>query len=324
MKRFDGPAVLLAVSALLLWTGLTDAILRYLRPSMKPWLVLAGVVIGVIGAVALLLERREWVAAGDSRSQAGDSDHDHSGDQPGDKSGDQPGDQFDGETRGQAPEQNHDRPTGPTPGHSHHPHDEDGHRHAIGQPHEDAAGHRDGRRGSRVGWLLLMPVAVAVLVDPGALGAYAVSRQGSLRLVTARDFDLQEHIRAHSFAGQAPELRVSQFVAAARNPNEQDLLASTEVRITGFVVNEDGPPNSFLLARMQIGCCAGDAVAAIVDVRDYAGEPMADETWVEVVGEFDMTSTNSQSEEAGWFVAPILRLASIRLVDQPREPYEYP
>lgn len=98
----------------------------------------------------------------------------------------------------------------------------------IGAPgdhgeHGDADEHR---HGSRVGWMLLLPALVTVLIDPGALGAYAVSRQSGMRLVTA--------------------------------------------------------------------------------------------------GSFDLEVTNAEASAAEWFVAPIVNVESLRTVEEPREPYEYP
>jgi uncharacterized membrane protein YcgQ (UPF0703/DUF1980 family) len=97
------------------------------------------------------------------------------------------------------------------------------------------------------------------------------------------------------------------------------------VRLTGFVVHEaGGPPGSFLLARLQIGCCAGDAIAGVADLRGYEGAPFEEEQWLEVVGTFDLATTEAESKVAGLSVAPILLVESIRAIEQPKEPYEYP
>ncbi len=284
MRTMDRPLIVLAIGALALWTSLTDAILQYLRPSMRPWVVLAGAVLVAVGLASLVLARR---AVREERALA----LVHAG--------------------------------GIDPVH---PHDDD-HHGLDDQVAPDccnpSGGHEHGRVG-RVGWVLLLPVIAAVLLDPGALGAYAVSRQSQLRLVSAGDFDLEQHLRAHSFGGQTPDLKLSQFTVAARNPDERELLSGTTVALTGFVVHEEGPPNSFLLARLQIGCCAGDAIAAIVDVRDYEGPTLDEETWVEVIGRYDQATTEVESKENGWYVSPILTFESLRQIDAPSEPYEYP
>lgn len=188
---------------------------------------------------------------------------------------------------------------------------------------------RDARRGddapggspvaSLVGWLLVLPLLVAVSTDPGALGAFAVRQQGALAYVSAGDFDLEAHLRTHSTAGQAPSLQVHQFLTAAGgSEDERRLLADTPVRLTGFVVHDrDAPPGGFSLARLMIGCCAGDATGLVVAVRGYEGAALAEDTWVEVTGRFD-------EGRSGEGRTPVLAVSSLRRVDRPREPYEYP
>jgi uncharacterized repeat protein (TIGR03943 family) len=63
--------IILALGALALRLGLTDAHLAYIRPAMGPVLALAGAVLAVLGGVVLLLP---------GRSQRGEAhDHDHDG-----------------------------------------------------------------------------------------------------------------------------------------------------------------------------------------------------------------------------------------------------
>jgi uncharacterized repeat protein (TIGR03943 family) len=174
-------------------------------------------------------------------------------------------------------------------------------------------------RASLVGWFLVLPLVVAVSTDPGALGAFAVRQQSGMAYVAAGDFDLETHLRTHSTAGQAPALQLHQFLsAAAGGEDERRLLADTPVRLTGFVVHEpDAPPGGFTLARLMIGCCAGDANGLVVAVRGYDGEELADDTWVEVTGRYD-------ERLSGDAEVPALALSSLRRVARPREPYEYP
>lgn len=282
----DGSILVVAVGVLATWIGATDAMLRYLRPSMRPWLVLAGVVLLVLGTVDYLHIRRQ-------RSSLGD--HDPHGDHAGHEEHGEHG-VGDSYSFGQG--------------------DDDGE--ASGEGH---AGHDHGR--SRVGWLLLLPVVIAVLIDPGALGAYAVTRQSNLRFIGASDFELEPYLRSHSFGGAVPDLLIAEFMAASRNPDDQELLAATEVKLIGFVVNGEGPEGSFLVARLQIGCCAADALAATVEVHGWEAT-YPDESWVEVTGTFDLATTLNENEDAGWFVSPILVASAVREIEAPKEKYEYP
>jgi len=70
-------AILLALGALALRLGLTDAHLAYIRPAMGPVLALAGAVLAVLGGVVLLRPGRG--AASAAAVQAAGHGHDHIG-----------------------------------------------------------------------------------------------------------------------------------------------------------------------------------------------------------------------------------------------------
>jgi uncharacterized repeat protein (TIGR03943 family) len=254
IRRSDGALLLACTSGVMLWLGLTDGMLRYLRSSMRPWLVLAGIALGLLAAGSALVARR------DQRGQPHD-----------------------------------DEPTagGPEGDHVHRP--------------------------AAVGWLLVLPLLVGVAIAPGALGAYAIRQQGLSVRSVAGDFDLDGYLRTHSFGGQVPALELHQFLAASRGDADQRaLLASTEVRLTGFVVNDHDTDHPLKLARLMVGCCAGDAIGLVVALDDYLGPPLADDTWIEVTGTFDPDPVDPSPE------SPVLRVDSYREVSAPDEPYEYP
>jgi hypothetical protein len=173
---------------------------------------------------------------------------------------------------------------------------------------------------------------VAVAVAPEALGAYTV-RQSSWGAPVI-DFDLDRHLRARSLGGQTPELQLHQFLVAANGDRaEQRLLAATEVRLTGFVVapeagSSGGAEGRFLLGRLMIGCCAGDAIGLAVDVRGYDGPVLDDETWVEVTGHYDRSATAAaRRSDAGsdeTRTHPVIQATSVRVEDEPDHPYETP
>lgn len=281
MRRVDAALLLAGVAAMTLWLSLTDGMLRYVRPSMRPWLVASGVFLGLLAAAVAASGwwgRRRPV-------------------------------------RGSTPPSSSSSPSSPAPACG-----PDG----CGAP---AAGddHGHGRRRGLglVGWLIGLPLVVAVSLDPGALGAYSI-RQSAGGL-PAIDFDLEQHLRTRSFGGQAPELLVHEFLLAAdADEADQSLLASTPVRLTGFVVTDEDS-GGFRLARFIIGCCAGDAIGLLVDVRGLDGEPLADETWIQVTGTYDPAATESaRAEDGGGGAVPVLQASSVREVEAPAEPYEYP
>ena len=71
-------ALLLALGALALRLGLTDAHLAYIRPAMGPLLALAGAVLVLLGVVVLLHPQGRGAAVGGTTHGLGDG-HDHTG-----------------------------------------------------------------------------------------------------------------------------------------------------------------------------------------------------------------------------------------------------
>jgi uncharacterized repeat protein (TIGR03943 family) len=249
LRSADAAALLAALAGLVLWASLTDSIYRYVRPTMRPWLVLSGAAIVVL-AVA--------VAVGAWR---------------------------------------------------------EGRRPGAG-----AAG-----RYSLIGWALLVPALIALSSDPGALGSFAVQQAAGASFRADRSFDLDAYVQSHTTGGQAPSLSMGQFLSAVDDPDDRALLAETTVRLTGFVADDGGmldtsPPGAFALARLMIGCCAGDAIPLLVDVQGIDGGPPPVDTWVEVTGRYRPADDGARDEGD----LPVLVADDLRRVDEPRQPYEYP
>lgn len=176
-------------------------------------------------------------------------------------------------------------------------------------------GHRHHLR--RVGWLLALPVAVSIAVGSNPLGSYAAGRQNGERTLPPGEFDLEQYLAAGSISGQAPALRVMDFLRAAADPDDADLLAETPVRLTGFVTHDDrtGHDHHFILNRFTIGCCAADAIVMAIRVEaDGHGLPAVDE-WVEVRGRLSSTPGDE---------LVVVAAEDVRQVDRPPEVYEYP
>jgi uncharacterized repeat protein (TIGR03943 family) len=235
----DRAGLLVVIGGLAVCVASTDLILRYLRPTMRPWLMLAGLPLFAIGLAGLVIARRA---------------------------------------------------------------------------HSPAAEEHEHRRPSRLGYLLLAPAIVLLLFNPGALGSYAVSKQSSIRFSEA-DFDLREYLRTHTVAGQAPQLQLMEFAIAAWDDESATLLARDRVRLTGFVVHLDG---TLYLARLQMGCCAGDAIATTVRLAGVR-QDLEDDTWIDVTGRFDPEATKRTAD--GY--SPVMRVESWELRKEPAEPYEY-
>jgi uncharacterized repeat protein (TIGR03943 family) len=181
----------------------------------------------------------------------------------------------------------------------------------------------DHHRVGRVGWLLALPVVVALAVGPSPLGSYAAGRQNSQRTLPPGSFDLEAYLHANSFGGQAPALRMLDFTRAAYDPDEQEALADTPVTLQGFVTEDtdESDPHHFLLTRFVIGCCAADAIAMFVqvDLDDHDIPPV--DSWVAVEGVLDPGPLDPDQVIPD---PPVLRAVDVRPIDEPDEVYEYP
>lgn len=270
MRPADRSLLVASMGLLALWAGGTDAIYRFVRPSMRPWLLLAAVVLLALAAVTGWEVLRQHRASRDREAgEDGDVLDDHQTAAP---------------------------PLSPHPG-----------------PH----------RPSLVGWLLLAPVVIALALDPLPLGASSASRAGATNRANVGPFDLVTYLRANSFAGQAPALSHTHFLAAANDPTQSELLAATPVRLTGFVASTSGPGH-FLLSRVLIGCCAGDAVPILIEVRATSQVTPAVDSWVEVEGRFDPDATARAGAGQERTVPPVMAATEVRPIEAPTEPYEYP
>jgi uncharacterized repeat protein (TIGR03943 family) len=183
----------------------------------------------------------------------------------------------------------------------------------LGLLGEQAASHADGHRHkARVGWLLLVPVLVVMLVQPAALGSYAVSS----RSVVPGGGDGQYPPLAAPVRGAVP-MPMAEFVTRAiRDPDKS--LAGVRVRLVGFVTpGEDA--GGYRLTRFVIFCCAADAEALQAVVRGDP-TPRARDQWLEVEGTWlpRPAAVDDPSPPP-----PALHADVVRTVAPAHPPYEY-
>jgi uncharacterized repeat protein (TIGR03943 family) len=186
----------------------------------------------------------------------------------------------------------------------------------LGLLGEQTAGHDGGHGGhrhrARVGWLLLVPVLVVLLVQPAALGSYAVSSRSVVPGGSGQFPPLAAPVR-----GAVP-MSMAEFVTrAVRDPGQS--LAGVRVRLTGFVAPSDGA-GSYRLTRFVIFCCAADAEALQAVVRGDP-TPRARDQWLEVEGTWvprPVAADNDLSPPP-----PVLEADLVHPVAAARPPYEY-
>jgi uncharacterized repeat protein (TIGR03943 family) len=179
---------------------------------------------------------------------------------------------------------------------------------------KQAAGHAGGHRHkARVGWLLLVPVLVVMLVQPAALGSYAVS---SRSVVPGGGGDGQYPPLSAPVRGAVP-MPMAEFVTrAVRDPGQS--LAGVRVRLVGFVAPAEGA-GGYRLTRFVIFCCAADAEALQAVVRGDP-TPRARDQWLEVEGRWVPRPAAVDDPSPP---PPALQAEVVRPVAPPRPPYEY-
>jgi uncharacterized repeat protein (TIGR03943 family) len=155
-------------------------------------------------------------------------------------------------------------------------------------------------------WALLIPVVVAFVVQPPALGSYVAERR--VNDVAATSYDQASVVQLAD--GETADLLVSEFVALASSYGE--VLEDHEVRLRGFVTrDEDG----WYVTRLTMRCCAADASAFRVRVDGAESPP--EEQWVEVVGTWvEGTGAADQSEP------PTITASDVTQVPEPKQHYE--
>ena len=153
---------------------------------------------------------------------------------------------------------------------------------------------------------------VVLLVQPAALGSYAVSG----RSVVPGGGDDQYRPLAAPVRGAVP-MSMAEFVTrAVRDPGQS--LTGVRVRLTGFVAPAEDA-DGYRLTRFVIFCCAADAEALQAVVH---GDPAlrARDQWLEVEGTWLPRPATLDDPTPP---PPVLQADLVRPVAPPRPPYEY-
>jgi uncharacterized repeat protein (TIGR03943 family) len=175
--------------------------------------------------------------------------------------------------------------------------DDDGHGHAHGEP--------------RVGWLVLLPVLVLLLIAPPALGSFAAGRAGSALAAqgSASDF-------APLPSTDPVSLRLLDYASRAVFDHGRSLTGHT-LSLSGFVTSgRDGAP---MLTRIVVSCCAADGRSIKVGLSGNVPSSVAADTWIQVVGTY---TPATGTDPANGSVVPYLQVTAWQLIPMPNQPYE--
>jgi uncharacterized repeat protein (TIGR03943 family) len=172
---------------------------------------------------------------------------------------------------------------------------------------EDEEGHDHG--GPRAAWLLLLPVLAIFLIAPPALGAYSAAR------------DSTNSVKSDPSLGPLPPgdpvpVYLSDYVTRAVW-DEGRSLVGRNVSLMGFVLSQ--PDGSWLLARLQLACCAADAFASKVRPVNLTAQALSlpEGTWVTLTGRW-IPSPDESTEMS----IPLIDVSSTRVIEPPVNPYD--
>lgn len=172
------------------------------------------------------------------------------------------------------------------------------------RPAHDEHGHG----ADRVGWLLLAPIAVLLLVAPPTLGSYGVDRAATV--------DIRAGVSTFEplDPSSAPvSMTLLEFGQRAFDRDGAS-FEGVQVQLTGFAVGDDDTGGGgFRLARYQIACCAADAAPTVVRVVGLEGAPPPTDQWVTVTG---------THHPAGDADVPELDATTVVPIPVPDDPYE--
>ncbi len=270
MNRDTGNVLLVLLGGAVLRISVGDTYLRYVKSTLQIPLILTGAILVLLGLVSLWRENPGRGAAATRRVPAPGLPA-NAAPAPGAYTGHVPAVAADGHV-----------------------------------PIVDAHGHA---HGTRMAWLLLLPVLAIFLVAPPALGSYAADRSTVTR-VPAQSSDYPPLP-----AGDPVTMRLDEYEARAVWDAGRT-LADRRFKLTGFVT--DKPGGGYYVTRLVITCCAADAVAVRILVSGDAGSFSRD-TWVEVTGRYDGIDHSREKS-----IGPIatINAESVRPVKTPKEPYE--
>jgi uncharacterized repeat protein (TIGR03943 family) len=158
---------------------------------------------------------------------------------------------------------------------------------------------------SRVGWLLLAPIAALLLVAPPTLGSFGVDRASPVDVRSGGGGFKPLTASANPVPMTLLEYGQRAFDGDGKN------LAGATVKLTGFIAT-GADAGSFRLARYQIACCAADAAAAIVRVSGFDGAPPPQDQWVTVTGVFKPSAGET----------PEVTATGVQQIPVPEDPYE--
>ncbi|GIF03928.1 TIGR03943 family putative permease subunit [Actinoplanes siamensis] len=301
MSRLTQAVVMLLFGGAVIKATVTDVFLRYVKEGLRPFLLLAGILLVAAAAMTMWYDLRaarrpEPAAPADGSAAPVDGSASEVAALPGgfasEPAASSGGSAPEGPTSvgGSAPEV-----AAPVDGSG------------GGGAHDHDNGHGHGHHEPRVGWLLLLPVLGLLLISPPALGSFAANQAGSVGPAAASDYPPLP-------AGDPVELSLLDYASRAVFDGGRS-LAGRDVKLTGFIT--PGPDGKPMLARIVLTCCAADGRPIKVGLTGAPIDAPPD-AWVEVVGVYRGEVGSDPVNKAQ---VAYLDIKSWQEIDQPKQPY---
>ena len=181
----------------------------------------------------------------------------------------------------------------------------------------EAEGHQHARAGSLSSWVFLGMVGIPLVFGLGMasrpLGAEAISSG-----------QISSDIKSIGFTGDPttvtnPENRtILDWVRSFAGSSDLSEFEGQEVSVIGFVYHDArfASTNDFMVVRFTLSCCVADARPIGLMVANLTGTEVAQDTWVEVTGHFEVRSIEGVD-------TPVIVSDSVSVTDQPEQPYLY-
>lgn len=174
-------------------------------------------------------------------------------------------------------------------------------------------GDGDTDHGPRVAWLLLLPVLAIFIIAPPPLTSYAAER-GAPEVAEPESSNYRD-LRPNDDGQDHVTLTVFQCWQRVVWDDGQS-LGNRSIGLLGFVTPAEGG-NGYFVSRMQIACCAADALPFPIRVVTDQPAPPTD-SWVFVVGSYVPNPDAAQDGER----TPAIDAEQIIPTPAPVDPHE--
>ncbi|MGO2749950.1 MAG: TIGR03943 family putative permease subunit [Pseudoclavibacter sp.] len=170
---------------------------------------------------------------------------------------------------------------------------------------------------STVTLLVVATAFVALIVAPPVtLSSAAVENRSLNANAQTVDSPIEE---GETLRGRdTSSFTVKDWAAMLRQGDGEQQVMGERAKLVGFVTVDPDAPDSFILARFVVNCCAIDAAPVGVAVHQPGWEASYPvDSWVEVDGAFVTNPSASSAERVA------LMPTTITAIDQPNDPYVY-